>query len=97
MNKFLFVLLSSLSAGLASGVISAVASWIYTKGGATDHAHQIVPTWLVLFVLGFLVSFVCGIIGAIYFVYNGQTPFLKVFSAATIAGIVAIGTLALIF
>jgi uncharacterized membrane protein YfcA len=69
MNKFVFISSSTLLSGLCSAVIGGILGYLYSQF-TPDHAHQIVPTWMLLAVTGFIIAFVIGLLSSIYHIYK---------------------------
>jgi phosphate/sulfate permease len=69
MNKFAFITLSSILSGLSAAVLGGILGYLYSQF-TPDHAHQIVPTWMILAVVGFIIAFVIGLISSIYHIYK---------------------------
>jgi hypothetical protein len=69
MNKFVFVASSSILSGLSAAVLGGMLGYFYSQI-TPDHAHQIVPTWMILAVTGFVIAFVIGLISSIYHIYK---------------------------
>jgi tellurite resistance protein TehA-like permease len=73
MNKFLFILSSSVLSGLLSGSVLAILNALRTRGHS-DHPHQILPTWMILFVIGFIFAASITLVWSMYYVlYKGET------------------------
>jgi hypothetical protein len=73
MNKFLFILLSSVLSGVLSGSVLAILNELRTRGNS-DHAHQVLPTWIFLFVIGFIFAASITLVWSMYYVfYKGET------------------------
>ncbi len=68
MNKFVFILLTALLSGLLAGSISASIFYLYSLNHA-DHAHQIIPTWMVMLVVTFIFAAVSGIAWTAYLLF----------------------------
>jgi hypothetical protein len=77
MNKFTFILASVFFSGLATGVLSAIFSGLYSFiRKNVEHPHQIVPNWMIFFVLGFAISACVTLLYSIYCVfYKGDMSF----------------------
>lgn len=69
MNKFLFLFLSSLLSALATAMLAGIVGIIHGRFHS-DHAHQIIPTWMILMVIGFIFAFVIGLIWNIFLIYR---------------------------
>lgn len=71
MNRIIFILLTTFLSGLLAGGISAIISFLYSLNHA-DHPHQIFPTWMIMFILSFIVAGIVGGLSASFFVLYKQ-------------------------
>ena len=93
MNKFLFVLLSAVLSGLLSGIVLALISYIQSRNHA-DHPHQILPSWMIFFGLGFVFSAVIALLWSAYLVFfkgEAQPVLLKTVLVMASIGSSAVG------
>ncbi len=71
MNNFYFFIKSILLGVGVSAVVGAVVGFIKSLMRA-DHAHQILPTWLIVSILGGIIGFMSSVIIAVYMTYFGK-------------------------
>lgn len=71
MNRIIFILLATFLSGLLAGGVSAAISYLYSLNHA-DHPHQIFPTWMVMFVLSFIIAGIAGGLSASFLVLYKQ-------------------------
>jgi hypothetical protein len=93
MNKYLFILLSSLLSGALSGSLLAIISFIRSRGTA-DHPHQILPSWMIFLGLGFVASSVLTLLWSIYIVFvkhEINPPLLKTALSTAAIGAMLVG------
>jgi hypothetical protein len=73
MNKFIFILLNILLSGLLSGSILGVIA--HLKRDYAPHPHQIIPTWMFFFIVGFIITACVTILWSIFY-GSGMNPSL---------------------
>ncbi len=69
MNKFAFISTTVFLSALSSAILSGILGYLYSTINP-DHAHQIIPTWMILAVLGFVAAFVLALLLSIYHIYK---------------------------
>ncbi len=99
MNKYIFILLSTLLSGLASGSISAILAYFYTLK-YPEHPHQIIPTWMIMLFLCFILGAVTALIWTLFLIfYQKETNYSlgKTVLATSAVGLGMMGLLILFF
>ncbi len=82
MTTFLAILKIVLLSALGSAVLGAISGRIHSAIIA-EHAHQILPNWMIFGVLGAVLGFVISLICSLVFRNNLDTNFMKAVVIAT--------------
>jgi hypothetical protein len=93
MNKYLFILLSSLLSGVLSGSLLAIIDFLRSCGTA-DHPHQILPSWMLFLGLGFVTSGILTLLWSIYIVFvkhEANPPLFKTALTTAVIGAMLVG------
>ncbi len=69
MNKFAFISSTVFLSAISSAILGGILGCFYAQFNP-DHAHQIIPTWMILAVLGFVAAFVLALLLSIYHIYK---------------------------
>ena len=96
MNKFTFVLSSIFLSGLTTGVISAVLSGLYSLiGKSVEHPHQIIPNWMIYFVVGFGIAACISLLYASYCVFWKGDMSFNLWSTIRTSAAISLGMIVL--
>lgn len=71
MNNFYFFIKSILIGVGISAVVGAIVGFVSSLIHA-DHAHQILPKWLIVMVLGSMIGAISSVVVAVYMTYFGK-------------------------
>lgn len=97
MNKFTFILVSTLFSGAATGILSAILSSLYTfVRKRADHPHQLFPTWAMFLVLGFVIAACVTLLYSSYCVFYKSDTSFNVSSMVRLMTAIGLGIVGLV-
>lgn len=69
MNKFAFISSAVFLSAISSAILGGILGYFYAQFNP-DHAHQIIPTWMILAVVGFVSASAIALLLSIYHIYK---------------------------
>jgi hypothetical protein len=84
MNKIVFGLLNILLSGLLSGSILGIIA--HLKRDYARHPHQIIPTWMFFFIVGFVITVCVTILWSCFYTFGINPTLIKTVPKMAVIG-----------